>query len=578
MNHLTKSGVNVFSKIKSFLHLPKNNPLSLASLHSTYYYSTSNNNSDDHLFNKVTNLNDALNVFDKMTLKTPLPSVEKFNKLLSVVNNMKHFSTSVEIFKRMCSLGVPVDYDTMNIVVEEGKFVEAERLFEKVTDKGVCEGNVTMYNTVIKGFCELGGKNNPLSLASLHSTYYYSTSNNNSDDHLFNKVTNLNDALNVFDKMTLKTPLPSVEKFNKLLSVVNNMKHFSTSVEIFKRMCSLGVPVDYDTMNIVVKSCCEMCCMNEGGFVVLGCCIKRGVVPDVFTFGRMLNGLVREGKFVEAERLFEKVIDKGVCEANVSMYNTVIKALCKLGGKENVTKAVGLIRLMDERGCKPNHVGYSTIVDGLCKEELIDEALEIFMEMVNKQGISPNVVTYNSLIDGFCKSGRWDEASKMLKEMMNEGVSPDLQTFNILVNEYCKKDKVEKAEEVLCIMQERGISPNTVTFNSLLDCYCKRGDLTNAKRILDSMGKSGCQPSNATCNVLLQGYLKNKQYDDAEMLLKEMDGSCYSIDVSTLTLLSDLVAAGCLDTTMLKLIGKLAPKEEMDSPCVSAQTVVCERN
>ncbi|GKD95064.1 tetratricopeptide repeat-like superfamily protein [Tanacetum coccineum] len=84
------------------------------------------------------------------------------------------------------------------------------------------------------------------------------------------------------------------------------------------------------------------------------------------------------------------------------------------------------------------------------------------------------------------------------------------------------------------------------------------------------MEESGCLPNSVTYNVLLQGYLKNKHYDDVEMLLVKMDELGYSLDVSTLYLLIDSIAAGSLDTTMSTLIGKLVPKELMDSSNFSA--------
>ena len=44
-----------------------------------------------------------------------------------------------------------------------------------------------------------------------------------------------------------------------------------------------------------------------------------------------------------------------------------------------------------------------------------------------------------------------------------------------------------------------------------------------------------------------------------------MDGRGYFLDVSTMSLLIDSIAAGSVDTTMFKLILKLVPKELIDS-------------
>lgn len=54
---------------------------------------------------------------------------------------------------------------------------------------------------------------------------------------------------------------------------------------------------------------------------------------------------------------------------------------------------------------KPNLVCYSTVVDSLCKDGLVDDAKNLFLEMKGK-GISPDVVVYSSLIQGMCSSDK----------------------------------------------------------------------------------------------------------------------------------------------------------------------------
>ncbi|KAL9998494.1 putative tetratricopeptide-like helical domain superfamily [Helianthus debilis subsp. tardiflorus] len=226
-------------------------------------------------------------------------------------------------------------------------------------------------------------------------------------------------------------PLPSVVKFTQLLTAVSKMKHFSSCLHLFKQMCAVGVPVDKYSISIAIRCCCQMSRTNDG-FALLASCFRRAVVPNVFVFSTLLDGLVLEDRILEAEILFKKLIKQKLCEPDVVMYSTMIKGLCKFGNNDI---AIGLLRLMDERGCKPNTVVYNTIIDSLCKDKLIDDAYKLFKEMVSHKGILPNVITYTSLIHGLCNLCRWDEVSKLLKEMEDLRISPNFQTFSILVLE-----------------------------------------------------------------------------------------------------------------------------------------------
>ncbi|KAM0069556.1 putative tetratricopeptide-like helical domain superfamily [Helianthus debilis subsp. tardiflorus] len=284
----------------------------------------------------------------------------------------------------------------------------------------------------------------------LHSTSF----SNNGDPPLLSRyqtVTNLDHAFNLFDEMILRKPLLSVVKFTQLLNAVAKMKHFSSCLHLFKQMCVIGVPVSEYSMNIAIRCCCQMSRTNDG-FALLGCCFRRAVVPDVCTFNTLLDGLIREDRIVQAERLFKKLIKHKLCEPDVVMYSTMIKGLCKFGNNDI---AIGLLRLMDERGCKPDIYAYNTIIDSLCKDKMIEDAFKLFNEMVFAKGIQPNVITYTSLIYGLCNLCRWDEVSKLLKEMEDLRISPNFQTFSILVDAFCKEGSVDEAEAVIDIMVER---------------------------------------------------------------------------------------------------------------------------
>ncbi|PQQ00949.1 pentatricopeptide repeat-containing protein [Prunus yedoensis var. nudiflora] len=66
---------------------------------------------------------------------------------------------------------------------------------------------------------------------------------------------------------------------------------------------------------------------------------------------------------------------------DVVTFGTLIKGFCMTG---NNSAAIQLLRRMEEGACKPDLVVYSTIIDSLCKDTLVIDALNLFLEMRSK--------------------------------------------------------------------------------------------------------------------------------------------------------------------------------------------------
>ncbi|KAJ0729910.1 putative tetratricopeptide-like helical domain superfamily [Helianthus annuus] len=325
---------------------------------------------------------------------------------------------------------------------------------------------------------------------------YYSTASPSSTTHFNQRILHLknafkiDDALQLFDEMLQRQPPPSIVQFNKLMTLIVKMKHYSTALSLFKQMRLMGVPVSIPTMSISINCHCRL---NQVayGFALLATIFKQGHPPDLATYNTLIHGLVLADRVYEAVELFKKLLREKVCEPNQVMYGTVINGLCKVG---HTTKAFELLRYMESGSCKPDVVQYNTVIDSLCKDKMVDHALQLFTNMTEK-GVLADEITYSSLIQGLCNFGRETEAARMLMDMEGKEVSPGVHTFTILVDSFCKKGSVKDAELALQAMVQRGLNPNVITYNALIDGYCLRGEIEEAENV-DYIYKHGLKPHN----------------------------------------------------------------------------------
>nr|XP_017224897.1 PREDICTED: pentatricopeptide repeat-containing protein At4g26800-like [Daucus carota subsp. sativus] len=101
----------------------------------------------------------------------------------------------------------------------------------------------------------------------------------------------LDDALQVFDKMLLMKPLPTVIDFNQLLAALVKMKHYSVAVSLFRKMRVESIAVDIFTFNTLINCFCHLNRVDFA-FSLLAAIIKHGFVPDVFTYNTLIRGLI----------------------------------------------------------------------------------------------------------------------------------------------------------------------------------------------------------------------------------------------------------------------------------------------
>ncbi|XP_057533035.1 putative pentatricopeptide repeat-containing protein At1g12700, mitochondrial [Amaranthus tricolor] len=302
----------------------------------------------------------------------------------------------------------------------------------------------------------------------------------------------IDDAISLFRHLISLHPQPSIVDYTRLFISMLKMKPsppFSTVISLFRELHFSDVSLDLLSLTMLVNCFCRLGFVDFG-FSTLGMIFKLGHQTNIVTYNTLLNGLVRDHRFDEADLLLDKIVRLGF-QPTIFTYGAMFNGLCKGG---NSVGALNLLSKMEADGQYiPNTVTYSTIIDGLCKEQRLQEALQLFATMKNKR-ILPNVITYNTLIRGMCTLGHWTDAKEMFNEMLNNNMTPVVETYNMMIKIYCEGGMVINAEAVIASMIKKGYIIDINSYNVLLSGYCLLGMVRNAETLLDLMVQNSCQP------------------------------------------------------------------------------------
>nr|TKR84667.1 hypothetical protein D5086_0000256850 [Populus alba] len=246
----------------------------------------------------------------------------------------------------------------------------------------------------------------------------------------------------------------------------------------------------------------------------------------VKSFNSVLNVIIQEGLFYRALEFYNHVIGaKGVrklekaislldrmvsskCVPNVVTYGTIINGLVKQG---RALDGACVLASMEERGYCVNEYVYSTLISGLFKEGKSQEAMHLFKEMTVK-GYELNTIVYSAVIDGLCRDGKPDDAVEVLSEMTNKGCTPNAYTCSSLMKGFFEAGNSHRAVEVWKDMAKHNFTQNEVCYSVLIHGLCKDGkvkeammsSISRAIDLLNSMLDRGCDPDLVTCTIFLR--------------------------------------------------------------------------
>jgi len=205
------------------------------------------------------------------------------------------------------------------------------------------------------------------------------------------------------------------------------------ALRVFDLMTHHGVHVDVEGLNFVLDSLCRVRLGNEGHEIFRK--VKRMISPNDTTYGLVLCGLCKVNNLVQAMKVWNEMLDKGM-KSHVTVCNTMLEALLKGKRYPDAFKLFHFISVI------ANAKSYAIMIDALCKNNKIRQALRLFDEM-REYGLAPDGVVYKSLITGLGNAMRLDEAYRMLEEMGKPDTGPYNALIKVMVN-LCRPDEANR--------------------------------------------------------------------------------------------------------------------------------------
>ncbi|KAL3525870.1 hypothetical protein ACH5RR_014242 [Cinchona calisaya] len=398
-------------------------------------------------------------------------------------------------------------YKTMiRMCAEDGSSYKAVKLFVEMLESGHYKPDNYTFPFVIRAcgdllLPQLGIAVHGLTLV---SGYGSDTFIANSLLAMYMKFGDKERAKRVFDIMKERT----IVSWNTMISGFFRNDSAKEALLFFRKMVDDGVEADAATVVSVLPACGHLKDLELGREVHL-LVDQKGLGKKVSVRNALVDMYVKCGKMDEARSVFDEIIEK-----DVVTWTTLIHGYTLNG---DVKSALGLCRLMQSEGVKPNAVtlasllassaSFSNLKLGKClhgwamRQRLesdvnVETALIDLYAKCNNMRLSFNVffltsktrtVPWSAILSGCIHNELGREAIELFKQMLLEAVKPNDVTIKSLLPAFAFQADMQQAMNLHSYLIRSGFISRTELATGLVDIYCKCGSLESGHRVFSGI-------------------------------------------------------------------------------------------
>ncbi|XP_068646743.1 pentatricopeptide repeat-containing protein At5g48910-like [Aristolochia californica] len=238
---------------------------------------------------------------------------------------------------------------------------------------------------------------------------------------------------------------------------------------------------------------------------------------DVLLWNVVIRGYADKGPFVEAIKVYHHMRSSGICP-NRYTFPFVLKACAAIGGRKGkeihghimraglwsdlfVANALVALyakcrdiqkarRLFDEI-CDKDLVSWNSMIAGYSQNEQMNEALELFHQMVGEDSrIMPDRVTLVTVLPVCAHLAAIQEGMWIHLYIIKSGIEIDVALGSGLVGTYAKCGRLETA----CLLFAKIAERNVVVWNMMIGGFGMHGHAAEAVEMFFQMVETGVCP------------------------------------------------------------------------------------
>ncbi|KAK9071337.1 hypothetical protein SSX86_009905 [Deinandra increscens subsp. villosa] len=238
--------------------------------------------------------------------------------------------------------------------------------------------------------------------------------------------------------------------------------------------------------------------------------LEPSLEPDIVTIVSVLPAIADLGALDLGNWVHEFIIIKKMNKAT-NVGTALVDMYAKCG---EFTKAR---RVFDSIPTKETTT-WNALIHGLAVNGYGNEAINVFLDMLNKSKTEPNEITMTAVLTACNHSGLVDEGKKWFKWMQDFGIVPKIEHYGCMIDLLGRAGCLEEAERV---MDDMPFEVNDIILTSFLSACGYAKDVKRAESILNKTHDMELH-NDGNYITLRNLYAKDRRWGDVEEMMGVM--------------------------------------------------------
>ncbi|KAK3432757.1 hypothetical protein EUGRSUZ_D00277 [Eucalyptus grandis] len=434
-----------------------------------------------HFFKEMSQFNCEPDVITYNTLVDGLCRAGKVNIANNVVKGMR--TKSADLKPNV------ITYTTLiRGYCMKGEIDDALAIIEEMVNGGLKPNKIT-YNTLIKGLCEA------------------------------RKLDKIKEILEGTVGKGDRVFIPDSCTLNTLMHSHCNSGNLDEALNVFEKMSELQVSPDSASYSVLIRSLCQKGEFERAEVLFNELSEKQillsdaGCVPLVAAYHPMFVYLCKSGKTKKAEEVFRQLMKRGMQDP--PSYKTLIVGHCREGTFE---AGYDLLVLMLRRDFVPDYETYLSLIEGLLSKDNPLLAYKILEKML-RSSHHPRSSTFHAILTVLLKKERAHESASLVKVMLEKHIRQNINLSTQTVRLLFSRGLGRKAFELVNLLYQNGY---VIAIEELTSFLCQKGKVLEAGELLLYGLRKDSRIDINMYSIVMKGLCERRQLSQAFALFYEL--------------------------------------------------------